>query len=179
MNVEGMVKQLEQSGVCFLLNGDRVRLRAPAGDRLSPDMVQALRLEKTAVLEYLRARADRRLVLEMKQLPRDPFWQAARPAGRKIESLPHLAEAMKWLRGQQPQAHWQLTEFWVERVRDLWENGKLREFQEALRVWVQLHVEVCATYGSREKKIGFETNDLPVAFGSTGRGVEIAERPAN
>ncbi len=106
---------------------------------------------------------------DMKQTA-DPFWRAARPAGREIEKLPHLAEAMAWLRLHQPKAHWQLTEFWVERLRDLWENGKLREFQEALRVWVQLHVEVCATYGSREKKIGFETNDLPVAFGSTGRG---------
>ncbi len=81
MNVEGMVKQLEESGVCFLLNGERVRLRAPAGGRLPPDMVQALRLEKTAVLEYLRARADRRLVLEMKELTRDAFWRVARPAG--------------------------------------------------------------------------------------------------
>ena len=179
MNVEGTVKQLEQSGVCFLLNGDRVRLRAPAGGRLPPDMVQALRRQKSAVIEFLRARAVKSLELEMKQLTADPFWRAARPAGRKIERLPHLAEALNWLRLHQPTLHWQLTEFWVERLRDLWESGKLREFQEALRVWVQLHVEVCATYGSREKKIGFETNDLPVAFGSTGRGVEIAERPAN
>ena len=170
MNVEGTVKQLEQSGVCFLLNGDRVRLRAPAGGRLSPDMVQALRREKRAVIEYLRARGDKRLVLEMKELTRDPFWRAARPAGREIERLPHLAEALAWLRFHQPKAHWQLTEFWVERLRDLWENGNLPQFQEALRVWVQLHTEVCATYGSREKEIGFETNDLPVAFGSTGRG---------
>ncbi len=83
---------------------------------------------------------------DMKQLTRDPFWQAARPAGREIEKLPHLAEAVAWLRQSQPKAHWQLTEFWVERLRDLWEAGKLREFQKALRVWVQLHVEVCAMY---------------------------------
>ena len=145
MNVEAMVKQLEQSGICFLLNGDRVRLRAPAGGRLPPDMVQALRLEKTAVLEYLRARADRRLVLEMKEFT-DPFWQAARPAGREIERLPHLGEAMAWLRQSQPKAHWQLTDYWIERLRELWESGKLREFKGALQVWVGLHVEVCATY---------------------------------
>ncbi len=107
---------------------------------------------------------------DMKQFSRDPFWEAGRLACRQIENLPYLAEALDWLRRHQPKAHWQLSEFWVERLRDLWESGKLREFQEALRVWVQLHVEVCATYGSREKKIGFETNDLPVAFGSTGRG---------
>ena len=107
---------------------------------------------------------------DMKQLAADPFWVAARPAGREIEKLADLAAAMAWLRLHQPKAHWQLTEFWPERLRDLWEAGKLREFQEALRVWVQVHVEVCAIYGSREKKIGFETNDLPVAFGSTGRG---------
>ncbi len=82
---------------------------------------------------------------EMK-LTADPFWQAARPAGREIERLPDLAEAMDWLRGHQPKAHWQLTEFWVERLRELWESGKLREFKEALQVWVGLHVEVCATY---------------------------------
>ncbi len=146
MNVEGMVKQLEQSGVCFLLNGDRVRLRAPAGGRLPPDMVQALRRQKTAVIEFLRARADRSLVLEMKEVTRDPFWRAARPAGREIESLPHLGEAMAWLRQSQPKAHWQLTDYWIERLRDLWESGKLGEFREALDTWVQLHVEVCATY---------------------------------
>ncbi len=178
MSIEGLVNQLEQNGVCFLLNGDRLRLRPPDGCRLPPDTVQALRRQKPALIKYLRARGDRSLEQEMK-LMADPFWQAARPAGREIEKLPHLAEAMDFLRRHQPEWHWQLTEFWVERLRDLWEAGKLREFQEALRVWVQLHVEVCATYGSREKKIGFETNDLPVAFGSTGRGVEIAERPAN
>ena len=169
MSVEGLVNQLEQSGVRFLLHGDRVHLQPPAGLRLPPDILQALRRQKSAVIRYLRARADRNLEQEMK-LTADPFWQAARPAGREIERLPHLAEAMESLRRHQPKAHWQLTEFWVERLRDLWESGKLREFQEALRVWVQLHVEVCATYGSREKKIGFETNDLPAAFGSTGRG---------
>ncbi len=83
---------------------------------------------------------------DMKQLTADPFWRAARPAGREIERLPHLAEAMDWLRGHQPKAHWQLTEFWVERLRGLWESGKLGEFREALDTWVQLHVEVCATY---------------------------------
>ena len=146
MNVEGLVKQLEQSGVCFLLNGDRVRLRARAGGRLPPDTVQALRRQKSAVIGYLRARADRSLEQEMKQLTRDPFWLAARPAGRKIERLPHLAAAMNWLRESQPVAYRQLTQFWLERVRDLWESGKLPEFQEALQVWVGLHIEVCATY---------------------------------
>ena len=146
MNVECLVKQLEQSGVCFLLNGDRVRLRAPTGGRLPAEIVQALRQEKAAVMEYLRARADRSLEQEMKQLTADPFWRAARPAGRQIERLPHLAEALAWLRFHQPKAHWQLTEFWVERLRDLWESGDLREFQGALQVWVGLHVEVVATY---------------------------------
>ncbi len=80
------------------------------------------------------------------KLTADPFLQAARPAGRKIESLPHLAEALAWLRFHQPTAHWKITEFWVECVRDLWESGNLREFQEALRVWVQLHTELVATY---------------------------------
>ena len=83
---------------------------------------------------------------DVKQLTADLFWQAARPAGRKIEKLPHLGEAMQWLRHSQPKAHWQLTEFWVERLRDLWENGNLREFQEALQVWVGLHAEICAVY---------------------------------
>lgn len=146
MNVEGMVTQLEQSGVCFLLNGDRVRLRAPAGGRLPPDMVQALRLEKTAVLEYLRARADRKLVLEMKELTRDPFWRAARPAGREIETLPHLAEAMAYVRDYHPEFYRLLTESWLEEIRDLWEAGKLWEFQKALRIWVMIHVELCKAY---------------------------------
>ncbi len=80
------------------------------------------------------------------KLSPDPFWQAACPAGIEIENLPHLAEALDWLRRHQPKAHWQLTEFWVERLRDLWESGKLREFRGALDTWVVLHVEVCATY---------------------------------
>ena len=141
-----MVTQLEQSGVCFLLNGDRVRLRAPAGGRLPPDMVQALRLEKTAVLEYLRARADRRLGLEMKQRGTDPFWLAARPAGREIETLPHLAEAMAYVRDYHPEFYSLLTEGWLEEIRDLWEASKLREFQKALRIWVMIHVELCKAY---------------------------------
>jgi len=145
VSIEGLVNELEQSGVRFRMDGDRVFFQPPAGHWLSPDMVQALRRQKPAVIRYLRARADRRLVLEMKELT-DPFWQAARPAGREIERLPHLAEAMEWLRDQQPQAHWQLTEYWIERLRDLWEDGKLPEFQQALRVWVQLHVEVCGTF---------------------------------
>ncbi|MEE8200846.1 MAG: hypothetical protein V3R29_06720, partial [Candidatus Acidoferrales bacterium] len=78
MNVEATVKRLEQSGICFLLNGDRVRLRAPAGGRLPPDMVQALRRQKTAVIEFLRSRAVRSLEREMKQLGAGPIWQAAR-----------------------------------------------------------------------------------------------------
>ncbi len=146
MNVEGMVKQMEKSGICFLLNGDRVRLRAPAGGRLPPDMVQALRLEKTAVLEYLRARADRRLVLEMKQPTADAFWQAARPAGREIERLPCLAEAMAYLRDYHPEFYSLLTESWLEKIRDLWEAGKLREFEKALRIWVMMHAELCKAY---------------------------------
>jgi hypothetical protein len=146
VNVEGMVKQLEQSGVCFLLNGDRVRLRAPAGGRLPPDMVQALRLEKTAVLEFLRERADKSLERDIKQFRRDPFWQAARPAGRQIEKLPHLAEAMAYLRDYHPEFYRLLTEDWLEEIRNLWEAGKLREFEKALRVWVMMHAELCKAY---------------------------------
>ena len=146
MNVEAMVEQMEQSGICFLLNGDRVRLRAPAGGRLPPDIVQALRLEKTAVLEYLRARADKSLELEMKQLGPDPFWQAARPAGREISKLPHLAEAMAYLRDYHPEFYSLLTESWLEKIRDLWEAGKLPEFRKALRVWVMMHAELCKAY---------------------------------
>ena len=169
MNVETIIQKLETDGIVVTVVGDNIRLTASAHCPIEPHIISAVRRQKSAVIRYLRARADRNLEQEMK-LTADPFWQAARPAGREIERLPHLAEAMESLRRHQPKAHWQLTEFWVERLRDLWESGKLREFQEALRVWVQLHVEVCATYGSREKKIGFETNDLPAAFGSTGRG---------
>ena len=146
MNVEGMVKQLEESGVCFLLNGDRVRLRAPAGGRLPPDMVQALRRQKTAVLEYLRARADRILVEEMKQFTRDPFWLAARPAGREIEKLPHLGDAMVYVRQYHPEFYCLLTERWLDQVRTLWEAGELQEFRKALRVWVIMHAELCKAY---------------------------------
>ncbi len=105
----------------------------------------ALQQHNLAMRNYLRTRNIRSLEQEMK-LSADPFWQAARPAGIKIENLPHLAEALDWLRRHQPKAHWQLTEFWVERLRDLWESGKLREFQEALQVWVGLHAENCAVY---------------------------------
>ena len=78
----------------------------------------------------------------------DAFWQASEVAWKQLGELQkdNFAEAMAWLRQSQPKAHWQLTEFWVERLRDLWEAGNLREFQNALRVWVQLHVEVCAMY---------------------------------
>lgn len=83
---------------------------------------------------------------DMKELAADPFWVAAGPAGREIGKLAHLGEAMAWLRLHQPKVHWELTEFWVERLRDLWESGNLPKFQEALSVWVQLHVELSATY---------------------------------
>ncbi len=169
MRVSSLIRNLENKGCIFRLEGGQVIVHA--SDYIPPpDILDALQQHNLAVRNYLRTRDIRSLELEMKELTRDAFWEAARPAGIEIENLPHLAEALDWLRRHQPKAHWQLTEFWVERLRDLWENGELREFQEALRVWVQLHVEVCATYGSREKKIGFETNDLPVAFGSTGRG---------
>ena len=82
----------------------------------------------------------------MKELAADPFWVAVGPAGREIGKLAHLGEAMAWLRLHQRKVHWELTEFWVERLRDLWKSGNLPEFQKALRVWVQLHEELCGTY---------------------------------
>lgn len=146
MNVEGMVKQLEQGGVSFLLNGDRVRLRAPVGGRLPPDMVQALRRQKTDVMKFLRERADRSMERDMKQLARDPFWRAARPAGRQIEQLPHLPEAMVYLRDYDPEFYRLLTDDWLEKIRDLWEAGRLPEFEKALDVWVTMHAELCKAY---------------------------------
>ena len=92
------------------------------------------------------SRASDGLEQEMKQVTGDPFWQAARLAGREIEKLADLGAAMAWLRLHQPKAHWDLTEFWVERLRDLWESGKLREFEKALRIWVMMHAELCKAY---------------------------------
>ena len=78
----------------------------------------------------------------------DLFWKASEAAWNRLRQLQQhdLAQAMHWLRLHQPKAHWQLTQFWVERLRDLWESGNLPKFQEALSVWVQLHVELSATY---------------------------------
>jgi hypothetical protein len=145
MNVETIIQKLETDGIVVSVVGDNIRLTASAHCPIEPHIISAVRRQKPAMIRYLRARADRSLEEEMK-LTADPFWQAARPAGREIERLAHLGEAMAWLRQSQPKAHWQLTEFWIERLRELWESGKLREFQEALQVWVGLHAENCAVY---------------------------------
>ena len=145
MNVETIIQKLETDGIVVSVVGDNIRLTASAHCPIEPHIISAVRRQKPAMIKYLRARADRSLEEEMK-VTGDAFWQAARPAGRKIESLPHLGEAMAYLRHYHPEFYWLLTEFWLERLRSLWEAGKLREFREALRVWVMMHAELCKAY---------------------------------
>lgn len=146
MNVETIIHKLETDGIVVTVVGDNIRLTASAHCPIEPHIISAVRRQKAAVIKYLRGRADRSLEHDMKQLTGDAFWEAARPAGIKIENLPHLAEALSWLRREQPTVHRQVTEFWIERLRELWEAGNLREFEEALKVWVGLHIEICGIY---------------------------------
>ncbi len=147
MSIEGLVNQLEESGVRFRMDGDRVFFQPPAGHWLSPDMVQALRRQKPAVTRYLRARADKSVEQEMSREP-DPFWKASEAAWKRLGELQHqdLPKAMTWLRQSQPVAYRQLTHDWLERISFLWASRELTAFEEALETWVVLHVEVCATY---------------------------------
>lgn len=147
MSIEGLVNELEQSGVRFRMDGNRVFFQPPAGHWLSPDMVQALRRQKPAVIRYLRARAVKSVEEEMSREP-DAFWRASEVAWKRLGELQHqdLPKAMAWLRQSQPVAYRQLTQDSLERISFLWGLRELAAFQQALDTWIVGHLEVCKIY---------------------------------
>ena len=56
MEIAALVAQLEAQGASLDLNGEKVRLRAPADHAPSPEVLEMLRREKQALVAFLRER---------------------------------------------------------------------------------------------------------------------------
>jgi hypothetical protein len=56
MTAEMLVTSLEEDGICLKIEGEKLKLEAPADRVPGPETIAGLRENKAAVLEYLRAR---------------------------------------------------------------------------------------------------------------------------
>src|SRR5688572_15396218 len=78
MTAETLVAALEQEGVRLRIEGERLKLEAPADKVPSPDTIAGLRENKAAVVEYLRGRS---------RPSRIQFSSFPNPIARKTEKL--------------------------------------------------------------------------------------------
>ena len=60
MTAETLVAALEQEGVRLRVEGEKLKLEAPADKVPSPETIAGLRENKAAVVEYLRGRSQPR-----------------------------------------------------------------------------------------------------------------------
>jgi hypothetical protein len=78
MTAETLVEALEQGGVRLRIEGEKLKLEAPADKVPSPETIAGLRKNKAAVVEYLRGRS---------QPPGIQFSSFPDPIARKTEKL--------------------------------------------------------------------------------------------
>ena len=69
VQIADVVAQLENAGAVLAVEGDRVKLRAPAGQEPSAEVVAQLRREKQALLDYLRLRQTSQRSVAVRQGP--------------------------------------------------------------------------------------------------------------
>jgi|SRR5580704_171843 hypothetical protein len=84
MKAEMLIATLEQGGVRLRVEGDRLKLEAPADRMPSEETITGLRENKAAVLEYLRVRQRPRAI---------QFSSFPTPIERKTEKLEYQPDA--------------------------------------------------------------------------------------
>jgi hypothetical protein len=142
MTAETLVAVLEQDGVRLRIEGERLKLEAPADKVPSPETIAGLRENKAAVVEYLRGRSQPREI-QFSSFP-DPI---ARKTG-KLESWP--SESLEAVR-RFTQPHAKLFPFLGRKVRTPSGPGTLLQVF-ACRVTVLLDSELsrCSFFQPRE-----------------------------
>jgi hypothetical protein len=80
MTVEAIVATLEQEGIRLRIDGEKLKLQAPADRVPGPETIAGLRENKAAILEYLRARVCS---------PEIQFVSLLDPKARKTDKLAH------------------------------------------------------------------------------------------
>jgi len=86
MTAETLVAALEQGGVRLRIEGDRLKLEAPADKVPSPETIAGLRENKSAVVEYLRGRSQPRGI-QFSSFPDPIGWKTEKLGGWPHESF--------------------------------------------------------------------------------------------
>jgi hypothetical protein len=116
MTAEMLVAALEQGGVRLRIEGERLKLEAPADRVPSPETIAGLRENKAAVVEYIRRRSQPRGI---------QFSSFPTPIGQKTEKLESWpSESFEAERGF-AQPHAKLFPFLGRKVRTPGGSGTL------------------------------------------------------
>lgn len=142
MTAETLVAALELGGVRLRIEGERLKLEAPADKVPSPETIAGLRENKAAVVEYLRGRSQRSAI-QFSSFP-DPIPRKT----EKLESWPPESYEVERRFGQR---HARLFPFLGCKVRTPAGPGTLLQvFAERVTILLDSEVSKCAFFAPGE-----------------------------
>jgi hypothetical protein len=136
MTAETLIAALEQEGICLKIEGDRLKLQAPADRVPGPETIARLKENKSAVLEYLR---------EREQPQETQFSSFPTPIAWKTEKLGNWPGESLDAQGRFGQPHAKLFPFIGRKVRTPRGAGLLVQvFAERVTVLLDSDLSKCA-----------------------------------
>jgi len=142
MSAEALVASLEQDGVRLKIDGDKLKLEAPADRVPGQETLAGLREHKTAVLEYLRTR----MLHEGIQFSSFPI-----PIGQKTEKREDWPSESLDAERRFGQPHAKLFPFIGRKVRTPAGAGTLIQvFAERVTVVLDSDLDKCAMFSPRD-----------------------------
>jgi tubulysin polyketide synthase-like protein len=138
MTAEILVAELEQEGIRLRVEGDRLKLEAPANKVPNPKTIAGLRDNKAAVVEYLRGRSYQ-------------FSSFSNPIPQKTEKLPNWPTESHEAERRFGQPHAKLFPFLGRKVRTPGGPGTLLQvFAERVTVLLDRDLRKCTFFSPRE-----------------------------
>jgi hypothetical protein len=138
MTAETLVAALEEEGVRLRVEGEKLKLEAPADKVPGPEAIAGLRENKAAVLKYLRGRL---------RLQETQFFSLPDPIARKTEKLANSPPESLDPERRFGQRHARLFPFLGRKVRTPAGLGTLLQvFADRCTVVLDSHVAQCARF---------------------------------
>jgi hypothetical protein len=142
MTAEMLVATIEQGGVRLRVDGDRLKLEAPADRVPSPETIAGLRENKAAVVEYLRGRCKPEGI---------QFSSFPNPIGRKTEKLESWPPESLDAERRFGQPHAKLFPYLGRKVRTPAGPGTLVQvFADRVTVLLDLELTRCVFFQPQE-----------------------------